>query len=171
MFKHEGPVLSVCWNKVRCYIVANFYNSLILLLNYECSRKVTRCFLEAWTRCDEYFCNSGIQTHAFQAARMFDVQTGQATQVASHDDAIKCVRWVDAQGGILATGSWDKTIRVFDSSYAYVAHTNQAIVLGSSTTNTSGKSRPPWTMLYHGCRLSTTSCRNSRPPNTCIWSQ
>ena len=44
---------------------------------------------------------------------MFDVTTGQATQVAQHDAPIKVVGWVDAPGtGILATGSWDKTIKV-----------------------------------------------------------
>jgi len=31
-----------------------------------------------------------------------------------HDGPIKAVRWVDAQGGILATGSWDKTIKYWD---------------------------------------------------------
>ena len=44
---------------------------------------------------------------------MFDVNSGQATQVAQHDAPIKAVGWVDAQSGILATGSWDKTIKVF----------------------------------------------------------
>jgi mRNA export factor len=44
---------------------------------------------------------------------MFDVTTGQATQVAQHDAPIKVVSWVDVpQAGILATGSWDKTIKV-----------------------------------------------------------
>ena len=43
---------------------------------------------------------------------MFDVNTGQATQVAQHEAPIKVVGWVDAQSGILATGSWDKTIKV-----------------------------------------------------------
>lgn len=39
--------------------------------------------------------------------------TGQATQVAQHDAPIKVVGWVDAPGtGILATGSWDKTVKV-----------------------------------------------------------
>jgi WD40 repeat protein len=49
---------------------------------------------------------------ADNAGRMFDVTTGQATQVAQHDAPIKSVRWVDAQSGILATGSWDKTVKV-----------------------------------------------------------
>ncbi|ELU37574.1 Poly(A)+ RNA export protein [Rhizoctonia solani AG-1 IA] len=76
MFKHDGPVLSVCWNKEGNKVFSGGMD------------KVT--------------------------ARMFDVQTGQTTQVAAHDDAIKSVRWVDAQGGILATGSWDKTIKYWD---------------------------------------------------------
>ncbi|CAE7055288.1 unnamed protein product [Rhizoctonia solani] len=75
MFKHEGPVLSVCWNKEGNKVFSGGMD---------------------------------------KTARMFDLQTGQATQVASHDDAVKCVRWVDAQGGILATGSWDKTIKYWD---------------------------------------------------------
>ncbi|KAJ6468388.1 WD40-repeat-containing domain protein [Mycena sanguinolenta] len=51
---------------------------------------------------------------ADNTARMFDVASGQATPVAQHDAPIKAVRWVDAQGGILATGSWDKTIKYWD---------------------------------------------------------
>jgi mRNA export factor len=50
---------------------------------------------------------------ADNAARMYDVQTGQPQQVAQHDAPIKVVKWVETpQGGILATGSWDKTIKV-----------------------------------------------------------
>ncbi|KAF8183986.1 WD40-repeat-containing domain protein [Pholiota molesta] len=38
-----------------------------------------------------------------------------ATQVAQHDAPIKVVKWVDTpQAGILATGSWDKTIKYWD---------------------------------------------------------
>ena len=44
---------------------------------------------------------------------MFDVTTGQPTQVAQHEAPISVVGWVEAPGsGILATGSWDKTIKV-----------------------------------------------------------
>ena len=50
---------------------------------------------------------------ADNAGRMFDVNTGQATQVAQHDAPVRVVGWVDAQSGILATGSWDKTIKVY----------------------------------------------------------
>lgn len=51
---------------------------------------------------------------ADNAGRMYDIVTGQATQVAQHDAPIKAVKWIDAQSGILATGSWDKTIKYWD---------------------------------------------------------
>ncbi len=43
---------------------------------------------------------------------MYDVQSGQSTQIAAHDQPIKCAKWIDFNGGILATGSWDKTVKV-----------------------------------------------------------
>lgn len=50
---------------------------------------------------------------ADNAARLFDIQSGQSSQVAQHDNAIKVVKWIETpQGGILATGSWDKTLKV-----------------------------------------------------------
>ena len=49
---------------------------------------------------------------ADNAGRMFDVQTGQSTQVAQHQAPIKGVRWTEMHGGLLVTGSWDKTIKV-----------------------------------------------------------
>ncbi|KAK9479902.1 WD40-repeat-containing domain protein [Lipomyces japonicus] len=52
-----------------------------------------------------------------KAARLFDVQSGQSQQIAAHDAAIKSVRFVDAGntgGQIVATGSWDKTLKYWD---------------------------------------------------------
>lgn len=44
---------------------------------------------------------------------MHDITTGQSQQVAQHDAPIKVVKWVETpQGSILATGSWDKTLKV-----------------------------------------------------------
>ncbi|TFK28177.1 polyA+ RNA export [Coprinopsis marcescibilis] len=52
---------------------------------------------------------------ADNAARMFDTTTGQSTQVAQHEASVKCVAWVNTpQAGILATGSWDKTVKYWD---------------------------------------------------------
>ncbi|KAF9000697.1 WD40-repeat-containing domain protein [Cyathus striatus] len=76
MYQHQGPVLSVCWNKEG---------------------------------------NKIFSGGADNAGRMFDVTTGAATQVAQHDAPIKVVKWIDApQMGVLATGSWDKTIKYWD---------------------------------------------------------
>ena len=50
---------------------------------------------------------------ADSAVRMYDLQSGQAQQVAQHDAPVKSVRWVETpQGGLLATGSWDRSVKV-----------------------------------------------------------
>ncbi|THH30001.1 hypothetical protein EUX98_g4192 [Antrodiella citrinella] len=77
MYLHQGPVLSVCWNKKD-------------------GTKV-------------------LSGGADNAGRMFDIATGTSQQVAQHDAPIKVVKWIETpQGGILATGSWDKTIKYWD---------------------------------------------------------
>jgi len=54
---------------------------------------------------------------ADNAAKMFDLSTGESVQVAAHDAPVKCVRWIE-NGRILATGSWDKTIKYWDTRNA-----------------------------------------------------
>ncbi len=52
---------------------------------------------------------------ADKTVKMMDLNTGQTTQVAAHDAPIKSVKFVDGVGGMpycLATGSWDKTLKV-----------------------------------------------------------
>ena len=50
---------------------------------------------------------------ADNAGRMHDIATGQSQQVAQHEAPIKVVKWVETpQGSVLATGSWDKTLKV-----------------------------------------------------------
>ncbi|KAL8287162.1 hypothetical protein RQP46_003614 [Phenoliferia psychrophenolica] len=52
---------------------------------------------------------------ADNAGRIYDVATSQATQFAAHDAPVKCVRWVEINGqGVIATGSWDKTLKYWD---------------------------------------------------------
>jgi len=56
-----------------------------------------------------------ISASADKSAKAYDMATGQAAQVARHDGAIKCCRWVDApSGGYLVTGSWDKSIKYWN---------------------------------------------------------
>jgi len=59
--------------------------------------------------------NKVISAGTDNAGRMYDLATGQTTQVAQHSAPIKAVKWIDSpQGGILVTGSWDKTIKYWD---------------------------------------------------------
>lgn len=54
-----------------------------------------------------------ISAGADNAGRMYDVQTGQTTQIAKHEAPIRVIKYVDTpSGGIVVTGSWDKTIKV-----------------------------------------------------------
>lgn len=58
--------------------------------------------------------NKIISCGADKAARMYDIATGQSQQVAAHDAPIRNLRWIDQNGGVLATGSWDKTVKYWD---------------------------------------------------------
>lgn len=61
--------------------------------------------------------NKVIAVGADNAARLLDLQANpnQAQQVAQHDAPIRNVRYVDTpQGGVIITGSWDKTVKVSD---------------------------------------------------------
>ena len=56
---------------------------------------------------------------ADKAARLLDLGAGgaAATQVAAHDQPIRCVRMIDVPGQatpVLVTGSWDKTVKYWD---------------------------------------------------------
>lgn len=69
--------------------------------------------------------NKILSCGADKAARMYDVATGQQQQVAAHDAPIKNLRWIDQNGGILATGSWDKTVKYWDMRQAQPIATAQ----------------------------------------------
>ena len=46
---------------------------------------------------------------------MYDVQSGQTTQVAQHDQPIRCISTTEHNGSpLLITGSWDKTVKYWD---------------------------------------------------------
>ncbi|XP_063967989.1 mRNA export factor-like [Lytechinus pictus] len=49
-------------------------------------------------------------------AKMWDLNSNQAIQIAQHEGPIKCVRWIKAPNySCVMTGSWDKTIKFWDT--------------------------------------------------------
>ncbi|CAG8619893.1 14008_t:CDS:2 [Gigaspora margarita] len=50
---------------------------------------------------------------ADNAGRCFDITTQQSMQIAIHDQPIRCIKYID-QTYLVATGSWDKTIKYWD---------------------------------------------------------
>lgn len=105
---------------------------------------------------------------------MFDVGTGQSTQVAQHDAPIKCVKWIDTpQGGILATGSWDKTLKVRRPCLShpcspFPTHRLSARVCSIGTC---GSRHPRRWYSSRSAATHLTSCTRSwssaRPSDTC----
>jgi mRNA export factor len=52
---------------------------------------------------------------ADKAAKVLDLNTGQAVQIAAHDQPVRSVRYFEANGTPMAvTGSWDKTVKYWD---------------------------------------------------------
>ncbi|GAA6038993.1 hypothetical protein JCM8097_000145 [Rhodosporidiobolus ruineniae] len=51
---------------------------------------------------------------ADNAARLYDIPSGQNVQIGAHDAPVSAIQWVDIGGGIVCTGSWDKTLRYWD---------------------------------------------------------
>ncbi|KAL5486207.1 GLE2_2 [Sanghuangporus weigelae] len=65
MYRHQGPVLDVCWNKEGNKVLSGGVDNV---------------------------------------ARMYDLVSGQTSQVAQHDAPLKNIRWIESgQNGILAT--------------------------------------------------------------------
>ena len=92
---------------------------------------------------------------ADKTVKMMDLNTGQTTQVAAHDGPIKCVKWVDGAGGMqycLATGSWDKTLKVRISLFKLSGA--DLIVLGSEIAESDCNGPITRTLLHHGCDIS-----------------
>ena len=52
---------------------------------------------------------------ADKQAKVTDLATSQTLQVAQHDQPVRCVRYFEANGQpMVATGSWDKTVKYWD---------------------------------------------------------
>ncbi|KAI2630057.1 Poly(A)+ RNA export protein [Xylaria nigripes] len=61
--------------------------------------------------------NKLVSAGADKQAKICDLQTLQTTQVAAHDNTVRCARFFElpnSNGPMLVTGSWDKTIKYWD---------------------------------------------------------
>ena len=65
----------------------------------------------SWSKDGTKLASGGVD----KAGRLFDLGSGQSQQVAAHDQAIKSCEFIEVNGQqILATGSWDKTVKYWD---------------------------------------------------------
>lgn len=109
MYSHEGPALVCQWSPVSGLFFSCFdiYDGLNMSFLWDVSHSVLfLSFLHLPLKDGSKLASGG----ADNAGRMFDVSTGQSTQFAKHDAPVKGLRWVETN--IVATGSWDKTIKV-----------------------------------------------------------
>ncbi|KAF4571494.1 hypothetical protein EYR36_008832 [Pleurotus pulmonarius] len=93
-------------NSVRIYEVGNSLQSRYKAMYSHQGPVLSVC----WNAAGDKVFSGGTDN----AGIMFDPFTGQSMQVAQHDAPIKAVKWIDSQSGILATGSWDRTIKYWD---------------------------------------------------------
>ncbi|KAF5392366.1 hypothetical protein D9757_001462 [Collybiopsis confluens] len=104
MYHHQAPVLSVCWNEAIWERVKRKLMMISFLLHIQEGNKIFSGSVD----------NMGL---------MFDAVTGQSTPFAQHDGAVKAVKWIyTPYGGVVATGSWDKTVKAGRPSDAQVHH-------------------------------------------------
>lgn len=102
MYRHQAPVLSVCWNEAsllvnRSAVISNFCQ--LMHVGTE-----TNFFLQEGNR---VFSGSVDNT-----GLMFDAATGQSIPFAQHDGPVKAVKWLNTPyTGVVVTGSWDKTVK------------------------------------------------------------
>lgn len=111
-FSTQADYLSVAsWdNKVRIYEIANNGESQGRAM-YEHQGPVLST---RWSPDGTKVVSAGCDN----AARLYDLQSSQTTQVAAHDAPIRSVRYVNipaAAAPMIVTASWDKTLKYWDT--------------------------------------------------------
>ncbi|CCX30750.1 WD40-repeat-containing domain protein [Pyronema domesticum] len=110
-FSSQSEHLAVAsWDKkVRIYEIAGDGNSQGKAM-YEHDAPVLSC---VWSKDGTKLASGG----ADKQAKLYDISTGQSSQVAAHDAPVKCVRFIQApqtNAEMLVTGSWDKKLKYWD---------------------------------------------------------
>ncbi|VVT57096.1 uncharacterized protein SAPINGB_P005532 [Magnusiomyces paraingens] len=111
-FSPTADILSVAsWdNKVRLYEVVNGVGQGRAIYDHQAPVLSTH-----WAPDGSKVASGGCDN----TVRVYDLAAGQATQVGSHDAPVKAVRFVTVPGAnngssILASASWDKTLKYWD---------------------------------------------------------
>jgi len=94
-------------------------NVRIYEVNAQCQSQGKAMYSHEGPVLDVCWSNDGTRVFsggADKAARMFNLQSGASSQVGAHEAPIKCVRWIETGGGILITGSWDKTVKYWNTT-------------------------------------------------------
>ncbi len=110
-FSSQGEFLTVSsWdNKVRIYeVLSNGTTQGRALYEHQAPVLTTR-----WTNDGTKVVSGGCD----KAVRLYDVASGQATQIGAHDDAVKVVRFAEcgpSNTPVVVSGSWDKTLKYWD---------------------------------------------------------
>ncbi|KAI5798964.1 WD40-repeat-containing domain protein [Geopyxis carbonaria] len=110
-FSSQSEHLAVSsWDKkVRIYEISADGSSVGKAM-YEHEAPV---FSVVWSKDGSKLASAG----ADKMAKLYDVATGQAQQVAAHDQPVRCVKFIQAPNSaaeMLVTGSWDKTVKYWD---------------------------------------------------------
>lgn len=111
-FSPQAEVFSVAsWdNKVRIYEVSQTGQTEGRAM-YEHGGPV---LTTRWTSDGTKVISGGVD----KQVKLYDVQSGQAQQIGQHDAAVKAVRFVECgptNTPVVVSGSWDKTLRYWDT--------------------------------------------------------
>ncbi|KAL0954549.1 hypothetical protein HGRIS_003515 [Hohenbuehelia grisea] len=108
-FSTQGDYLAVgSWdNTVSVYEVPNTRQAARRAVFHHQAPVLSVC----WDKAGQNIISGSVDN----TAQLFDCQTGQTRQVAQHEAPIRNVKWVETPGaGLLATGSWDRTLKYWD---------------------------------------------------------
>ncbi|XP_065063092.1 mRNA export factor-like [Rhopilema esculentum] len=94
-------------NNIRCWEIQQTGQSVAKAMQSHTKPILDSCWHDDGTKV--------FTAGADNMAKMWDLQSNQATQVAQHDAPIKTCHWIQAPNyQCLMTGSWDKSLRFWD---------------------------------------------------------
>lgn len=114
----EGPsdsISGLCFSPVADFLAVSSWDGDVRLYQAAPSLSALRRYSHGAPVLDVCWSSDGksvVSAGIDKAARLHDVESNAMRQIAAHDEAIRCVRYSDMHGGMVITGSWDKTVKV-----------------------------------------------------------